>query len=1585
MLGRNTIYRYSLGLILLLSFFHYAADGEKLGWNENRSVAEISSMEDFQNSFIPNLLPIQDETSLFSKQRQQPFLLTFSSPLTNEDFQELSRLGVVMERYIPPYSLLVSLDSSRKSEIDSLPFIKTIESPFLPQFEEFLTADGQILELKMQVYPSGIKSYIPIRETNQTTPVAVDANLISAIQAVRSLGGKILWAYGDQMAFRISSTLAMKLAAVPEILWIEKLQTPSISLNNVRSSFDLDALNQLYGYNGTGIIVASYDTGCYWSHIEFNDSGTTQPNFDGQIADYLYDDGPPFEDGHGHGTAVAGIVGGIGINGNARGVAPGVKLLIQEHGLLPATDAPYFGIYRAVEDAKAGGAYLQSNSWGTEASGQYLLDSAVIDQAISELGVSLLYAAGNTGPSGNTLTIEAASKNAIAVGSIDDHNTPGFQDDSLVASSSRGPAEDGRIKPDIVAPGNSIYTISRTGSYTVVSGTSAATPVAAGLASILTQAYREDHWHTNPFGQLPSPALLKTLLVASAQPIEGKSYGSEIGWGLPNPRNLIENSHVFTLDESIELETSQSWILKVRFNPGSAPRLSLAWTDPPAMPGVSSTLVNDLDLLVISPNGTFYRGNQFSGTTWLPNPAARDSSNNIENVFLAAPSEGDWTVIVTASSIWLDAVKDTPEFAGQDFALTITDLLSPIPTVQTSRSIAPLYPSDIIGGERLVYVTIADVSANDDPVQQETIAVYVNSTSDPVGIHPSLLESDEDSGIFQGELALGAETLAELSQIQAKTGDTVKLMYQSLDEPVQVMSRTLKFDSEPPAIYNSRFLAIGRQQAILECKTNEMTEAWLEISADGQNWVKFQEYQTFSRHHELVAGNLQPETQYFLRIGVSDVFGNQGEYPKDLPSIFATQSAPELAILYVNDTLESHPRLSLLLDRLNIAHDTFSSINTEAPDLVNLTSPIWGVLDHYDIVIWDCGWTWTLTLTAEEREVIEEFQTAGGSILFVGADIGYDAHADDSGTDPRDDMFPEWFEENLAASYIADDVFSIEEISSTRFGDTMKFVNGTGDSISGAIGGTEVVPDSIGLMAIYSLYVDAISSASNSLDGNSTSFVWGNGNAYGAVVKDESDLRRLVYQTMPYDSIRGVEHQIELLRRELNWLANGFSHDGILLNQTTEILGEISDGFRPIPYATAYLFDSSEGTNGPLLGVAISDELGAVRFMNLQEGSYIIQVEYEDDWEFRNYTTEIPIAVEKGQSVIEDPWILEGRGIIGIVKSGIDGRGVANASVSAIIDNSIIATVNTDDDGNFELRGIPSENYSLLAIAEDYIPTRWTNIELLPDADFSEVTLELEEASSDVLLVVENSKGLDLELSLGLSSFPAAIWPVYSLGSPTASDMNQFDAVIWYAGITGTMDSETTFSANKAEELQKYLEANGSLLLIGQDVIYDLGADHTFIQNYLGVQSSKQDVGISDTLVGVSEDVIGDGIELECHQGEFLDYADVIKPKNEGLGILKGHLEDYYYGIRNVNSRVIFLSFDTSFLLSIEEITELINRSLQWFGIEKQGYEKEYGSETESAKTKKFSVSLFAAIFLALPAVIRFKTRKKKIYANGSG
>ncbi len=110
-----------------------------------------------------------------------------------------------------------------------------------------------------------------------------------------------------------------------------------------------------------------------------------------------------------------------------------------------------------------------------------------------------------------------------------------------------------------------------------------------------------------------------------------------------------------------------SWSTDLEVFSNAVPlKITVVWTDPPAPGGSLSPLVNDLDLFVVAPGGTVYRGNQFTGSWSTPNPGAVvDTANNVENVFVQSPAAGQWTLQVSSTL----TATNPPGLAGQDFAL----------------------------------------------------------------------------------------------------------------------------------------------------------------------------------------------------------------------------------------------------------------------------------------------------------------------------------------------------------------------------------------------------------------------------------------------------------------------------------------------------------------------------------------------------------------------------------------------------------------------------------------------------------------------------------------------------------------------------------------------------------------------------------------------------------------------------------------------------------------------------------------------------------------------------------------------------
>lgn len=510
------------------------------------------------------------------------------------------------------------------------------------------------------------------------------------IAAVEAWGGQVTDTSSTEWRSKVQLTVASErlaeLAALPGVRWIEA--APHWQLTNNKGTDAMGGRNvwNTYGLRGTGQVVAVADSGLDKGsatpanlHDDFeNGSGATRV---AAIFDRVGDGANDVNSGHG--THVAGSVLG---NGKKSGSTPSTHTYPASSyaGLAPEATLVFQATERNSDGALAGipldlnelfaqaagaGAKIHTNSWGSSVAGAYTGSSVDVDEyAWANKEFTILFAAGNDGIDSNadgvidrySMGSPATAKNAITVGASENNRpsgstpTPGYntpwgtgswlygfpvnpiRDDhvsnniaGMAAFSSRGPTLDGRIKPDIVAPGtNIISTLSSAAptdvgwgpvnaDYVFHGGTSMATPLTAGAATLVRQFY------TDKKGFSPSSALIKATLANGAANMAPGQYGTgatqEIantrptnaaGWGRVNleyslfpssPRKLLY------ADERSGLSTGGSRTFNYNVtNSGQPLRVTLAWTDYPGSPAAGGGLVNDLDLQVVGPTGTVY-------------------------------------------------------------------------------------------------------------------------------------------------------------------------------------------------------------------------------------------------------------------------------------------------------------------------------------------------------------------------------------------------------------------------------------------------------------------------------------------------------------------------------------------------------------------------------------------------------------------------------------------------------------------------------------------------------------------------------------------------------------------------------------------------------------------------------------------------------------------------------------------------------------------------------------------------------------------------------------------------------------------
>ncbi|WP_233262159.1 S8 family serine peptidase [Vitiosangium sp. GDMCC 1.1324] len=456
----------------------------------------------------------------------------------------------------------------------------------------------------------------------------------------------------------------------------------------------------------------------------------------------------------GHGNLNAHIVAGFSNQSGAPfadaagfhyglGVAPFVKVgssVVFDPG--DFTSPNYENLQsRAYRD----GMRISSNSWGSNAN-TYTADSQRYDalvrdaqptaSAVPNAGnqeMIIVFAAGNNGSSANTVGSPGTAKNVITVGASENVQAFGGADAcgttdaeansayDIVAFSSRGPASDGRKKPDIMAPGTHVSggvaqaagqraspPAIATGQklscfdasgvcggpssdyfpvtqqwYTASSGTSHATPAVAGGTALLRQYF------INQGVTPPSPAMTKAYLMNSTRYMTGVGANDSL-WSTNQGMGLMDLGMAFDgvprlvgdqTPASLFTASGQTSTFNTVVADSTKPfRVTVAWTDAPGST-TGSAWKNNLDLTVTVGTST-YKGNVFTGANSTTGGTA-DSSNNVESVFLPAGTEGAVTVTVTAANINSDGVPNNASSMDQDFAIVAYNACNNMPAAPT--------------------------------------------------------------------------------------------------------------------------------------------------------------------------------------------------------------------------------------------------------------------------------------------------------------------------------------------------------------------------------------------------------------------------------------------------------------------------------------------------------------------------------------------------------------------------------------------------------------------------------------------------------------------------------------------------------------------------------------------------------------------------------------------------------------------------------------------------------------------------------------------------------------------------------------
>ncbi len=879
---RKTPYLIIALLLLIPSLY-----GIGSATSDNRPAGPVYSMVNPTGGPIPLLRTYWGDLTISELEMHVPaqisdlssgyWMVQFDGPIRQGWRTEIEGLGTRVISYFPDFAYIIHIGSTDIHTIMEVDHV-----------------------LGVVPYLSGLKvrpDLYPILEDGQarTKEFGTPMLIIDLLEEEPTVEGRLKELFPQVM--RVSSTRflvgpeptdASCLLRISSIEWIEP-DHPVILFNNVsKEIIGVSSVVQDLNLFGSGQTVAIADTGLDTGIDDHGVNGDISADFDNRVR-FANWAGTSADDTHSHGTHVAGSVAGGGAlsNGRIRGMAPQAEVFFQ--GI--ATDSNALSIptntSQLFDQAYQNGARVHTNSWGSSVYGQYTSRSWDVDWFMyTHPDMVILYSAGNSGEDwypengkidNDSIGAPATAMNCITVGASENDRTTGgysalswsifngwkwtgsdyvYQSrypidpiksdltsndtDGLAAFSSRGPTDDLRIKPDVVAPGANILsarstktsstgwgTFSGNSNYIFMGGTSMSTPITAGGVALI-----REYFNVTLGMERPSGALLKAALINGAIDMTPGQYGAassttkEVlsrpdnaqGWGRINISESVgpKNGNMAFMDVQKGISTGEDFSTNFKVSSSSKElRLTLAWSDHPGTISASKHLVNDLDLVIKTPGGIVHKGNDFTA----PYDDHRDDINNVEGIRIGTPSAGIYTLTVKGHNV---------PMGEQRFAIVGSGDMSNFSGVlKLDRS---YYSTD---GDR-IGIELLD----QDLLGTGSVMVNVSSNSYKKGKMLTLKE-DSVTGVFSGEIFTINITSSAQDMIQVSHNDTITVTYQDKDPSSVFMFNAtakrpervfLRFRPEYPLTYSTY------EMLLLEGKGDPHISAWWKFDGTSMGW-----------------------------------------------------------------------------------------------------------------------------------------------------------------------------------------------------------------------------------------------------------------------------------------------------------------------------------------------------------------------------------------------------------------------------------------------------------------------------------------------------------------------------------------------------------------------------------------------------------------------------------------------------------------------------------------------------------------------------------------------------------------------------